>query len=95
MTIDIHKKFLAEIKDLYKALHAISLEQKSNAFKLDFAKQSLTLAASALGRVGNNEVAPASSFEDIAKFSHAWMLEQKTNYVKKDYSDVFECYIHN
>lgn len=95
LSIDIHKKFLAEIKDLYKALHAISLEQKSNEFKLDSAKQSLTLAASALGRVGNNEVSPATSFENITKFSHNWMLEQKNTYVKKDFGDVFEKYINN
>lgn len=95
MSIDIHKKFLNEIKDLYKALHAISLEQKSNTYKFDSAKQSLSLAASALGRVGNNEVAPASSFEDITKFSHEWLLQQKKQYVKKDYGDVFERYIHN
>ncbi|WP_042470546.1 PH domain-containing protein [Bacillus ndiopicus] len=95
MSIDIHKKFLTEIKDLYKALHAISLEQKSNTYKYDAAKQSLTLAANALGRVGNNEVTPASSFEGITKFSHDWLLQQKAQYVKKDYSDVFERYIHN
>lgn len=95
MSIDIHKKFLNEIKDLYKALHAISLEQKSNTYKFDSAKQSLSLAASALGRVGNNEVTPASSFEDITKFSHEWLLQQKKQYVKKDYGDVFERYIHN
>lgn len=95
MSIDIHKKFLNEIKDLYKALHAISLEQKSNTYKFDSAKQSLSLAASALGRVGNNEVTPASSFEDITKFSHEWLLQQKKQYVKKDYADVFERYIHN
>ncbi|WP_332650024.1 PH domain-containing protein [Lysinibacillus sp. 54212] len=95
LSIDIHKKFLSEIKDLYKALHAISLQQKSNEFKLDSAKQSLTLAASALGRVGNDEVPPATSFENITKFSHNWLLEQKDAHVKKDFGDVFEKYINN
>lgn len=95
MSIDIHKKFLTEIKDLYKALHAISLEQKSNQYKLESAKQSLTLAASALGHAAHNDVSPATSFENITKFSHNWLLQQKDAYVKKDFSDVFEKYINN
>ncbi|MEO4053934.1 PH domain-containing protein [Solibacillus sp. CAU 1738] len=95
MSIDIHKKYLNEIKDLYKALHTISKEQKSNAYKFDSAKQSLTLAANALGHVGNDSVAPAESFANITKFSHDWMLQQKDAYVKKDYGDVFEKYINN
>ncbi|MFF5994118.1 PH domain-containing protein [Lysinibacillus sp. KU-BSD001] len=95
LSIDIHKKFLNEIKDLYKALHAISLEQQSNAYKLEAAKQSLTLASSALGRIGNDDVSPATSFEDITKFAHSWLLQNKKAYVKKDFGDVFEKYINN
>lgn len=95
LSIDIHKKFLNEIKDLYKALHAIALEQKSNAFKMETAKQSLNLAASALGRIGNDAISPASSFKEITSFSHNWLLDQKDQFVKKDFGDVFERYINN
>ncbi|MEK4228177.1 PH domain-containing protein [Solibacillus sp. FSL H8-0538] len=95
MSIDIHKKHLTEIKDLYKALHAISLKQKSNAFSMDSAKQSLTLAASALGRIGNDAISPAASFKEITSFSHRWMMDQKSEFVKKDFGDVFEKYINN
>ena len=95
LSIDIHKKFLSEIKDLYKALHAISLEQKANAYKLDAAKQSLTLASTSLGRVGNDEVSPATSFEQITKFSHDWLVQNKETYMKKDFGAVFEKYINN
>lgn len=95
LSIDIHKKFLTEIKDLYKALHAISLEQKANTYSMDSAKQSLTLAASALGRIGNESISPASSFKEITSFSHRWLLDQKAQFVKKDFGDVFEKYIHN
>lgn len=95
LSIDIHKKFLTEIKDLYKALHAISLEQKANAYSMDAAKQSLTLAASALGRIGNDNISPAASFKEITSFSHRWLLDQKAQFVKKDFGDVFEKYIHN
>ena len=95
LSIDIHKKFLSEIKDLYKALHAISLEQKTNTYKLEAAKQSLTLASASLGRIGNDEVSPATSFEQITKFSHDWLIQNKEAYTKKDFSAVFEKYINN
>lgn len=95
LSIDIHKKFLSEIKDLYKALHAISLEQKTNAYKLEAAKQSLTLASTSLGRIGNDEVSPATSFEQITKFSHDWLIQNKEAYTKKDFGALFEKYINN
>lgn len=95
LSIDIHKKYLTEIKDLYKALHAISKEQKSNAYSMDTAKQSLNLAASAIGRIGNDNVSPADSYKDITTFSHNWLLEQKQQFVKKDFGNVFDKYINN
>lgn len=95
LSIDIHKKFINEIKDLYKALHAISLEQKSNAYKLDAAKQSLTIASTAIGRGGNAESSPASSFEQIVEFSHDWMIQNKEAFMKKDFGSTFERYINN
>lgn len=95
LSIDIHKKHLTEIKDLYKALHAISLEQKANTFSMDAAKQSLNLAASAIGRAGSEGISPAAAFKEITAFSHRWMLEQKNAFVKKDFGDVFEKYINN
>lgn len=95
LSIDIHKKFINEIKDLYKALHAISLEQKSNAYKLDAAKQSLTIASTAIGRGGNTESSPASSFEQIVEFSHDWLIQNKEAFMKKDFGATFERYINN
>lgn len=95
LSIDIHKKYLTEIKDLYKALHAISMEQKANSFSMDAAKQSLNLAASSLGRTGADGVSPADAFKEITSFSHSWLIDQKKAFVKKDFGDVFEKYINN
>ncbi|KGR85831.1 PH domain-containing protein [Lysinibacillus odysseyi] len=95
LSIDIHKKHIDEIKDLYKALHAISLEQKSNAYKLDAAKQSLTLASTAIGRGSNSESTPAASFEQIVEFSHDWLIQNKEAFMKKDFGATFEKYINN
>ena len=95
LSIDIHKKYLTEIKDLYKALHAISMEQKSNSYKLDAAKQSLNFASSAIGRTGVEGVSPAEAYKEIAAFSQNWLVDNKEKYVKKDFGDVFKMYINN
>lgn len=94
MTVDIHKRFLAEIKDLYKVLFAISIEVKENEKKYAIAENSLSYASQSMGRVGNNEVTPAQSFEEITRFAHVWMQESRSKYGKKDFKDVFELYIN-
>ena len=94
LSIDIHKKFTNEIKDLYKVIHAISLEMKENKKKFEIAQNSLGYAAQSVGKIESKEVTPAASFESIAKFATDWMIEQQDKYVKKDFSDVFELYIN-
>jgi len=94
LTVDIHKRFLTEIKDLYKVLFAISVEMKENEKKYSIAENSLNYASQSIGRVGNNEVTPAQSFEDITRFASEWMLDHRTRYAKKDFTDVFELYIN-
>lgn len=95
LSLDIHKKFINEIKDLYKALHAISVAQKENAHKLTIAKESLNLAATSVGRTGSDNVSPAQSFKDITLFANDWLLESKVKYVKEDFNDLFNLYINN
>lgn len=95
LSIDIHKRFINEIKDLYKALHAISLEQKSNATKFDYAKEGLTLAAQALGRTSSQNATPAQSFEEITRFAAGWLEANKDEYKRKDFGEIFEKYINN
>ena len=95
LSLDIQKKFAAEIKDLYKALHAISLEQKQDAYNLEAANQGIQVAATALGRIGNDNISPAASFKEITSFTQRWLMEQRTAHVKKDFGHVFELYIQN
>ena len=95
-SIDIHKKFINEIKDLYKALHAISVEQKHAAYNLKAAEESLQIAANAIGRSGSAApVSAAESFEQITKFANDWLVEQKATHRKKDFGDVYELFIQN
>jgi hypothetical protein len=93
-SIDIHKKFDTEIKDLYKALHEISVIMHNNAIKMDYAQQSLNLAASAVGRGSSQAVTPAQSFEQITRFANSWLNEHKKDYKRADYGDVYELYIN-
>ncbi|MEG0258380.1 MAG: PH domain-containing protein [Lysinibacillus sp.] len=95
LSIDIHKRFLNEIKDLYKALHAISYEQKQNAYKLGVAEKSLNIASASMGRIGNDSISPASSFKEITNFSNKWMNDHKEQYAKEDFSHAFDLYINN
>ena len=44
-SIDVHKKYIEELKDLYKALIKISEVCRENATSLDYAVQSLSLAS--------------------------------------------------
>ncbi|WP_019413413.1 PH domain-containing protein [Paenisporosarcina sp. TG20] len=94
LTVDIHKRFIAEIKDLYKVLFAVSLEVKDNEKKYVIAENSLSHASQSMGRLGNNEVTPAQSFESITRFANDWMHESRLKYVKKDFKDVFQLYIN-
>lgn len=94
LSIDIHKKFATEIKDLYKVIHAISIEMKENAKKYEIVQSSLNYAAQSIGKIESREVTPASSFEAITRFATEWMIDQKDKYVKKDFADLFDLYIN-
>lgn len=94
--LDVEIKFtIDDIKDLYKALHAISYEQKHNAYKLEVAEKSLNIASSSLGRMGNDNISPSTSFEEITRFASTWMIDHKDKYKKEDFSHIFDLYINN
>ena len=95
LSIDIHKRFIDDIKDLYKALHAISYEQKQNAYKFGVAEKSLNIASASMGRIGNDAISPASTFKEITSFANKWMVDHKDKYVKEDFSHIFDLYINN
>lgn len=94
LSIDIHKKFATEIKDLYKAIHTISIQTIENKKKYEIAQSSLGYAAQSVGKMESKDINPLSSFEAITQFSTNWMLEQKDKYLKKDFKDVFELFIN-
>jgi len=94
-SIDVHKKFLEEIKDLYKALLKISEIAHENSIKLAFAEKSLGLASATLNRVTSNENNIVQNFKELNDTAFNWLVNTKEKYNVKDYGDVFERYIND
>lgn len=92
-SIDVHKKHLEELKDLYKSLLRIAEIMHENELMHDNAKASLELAATTLGRgqVGGTPVVDA--FKELNQTAFSWLSAAQQKYVVKDFGFVFERYI--
>jgi hypothetical protein len=94
-SIDIHKRYIDEIKDLYKALIKLGEITSDNDAYFGFAKQSLDLASKTLNRHGNEEKDLVEQFKKLNQYTFSWMMQARQQYRLKDYGFVFERYIHN
>ncbi|WP_284035921.1 PH domain-containing protein [Neobacillus sp. 114] len=94
-SIDIHKKHIEEVKDLYKALIKISEITHENEISLQFAKQSLDVASTTLGRVSTPDNNLVVQFKMLNQAAFQWLEESKKQYCVKDFGFVFEKYINN
>lgn len=94
-SIDVHKKYIEELKDLYKALIKISEVCRENATSLDYAVQSLSLASNTLNRSVTQEDHIVENFKSINEAAFNWLMESRKQYKVKDFGFVFEKYINN
>jgi hypothetical protein len=94
-SIDVHKKHLEELKDLYKVLIKIAEISRENEISLEYAQQSLQLASSTLSRVASTESNLADQFKELNQAAFSWLVETKKQYTIKDFGFVFEQYINN
>ncbi|TLS36217.1 PH domain-containing protein [Pseudalkalibacillus caeni] len=94
-SIDVHKKHISEVKDLYKTLLKMEEITQDNKIYLGFASQSLELASSALSQSRSNEGSLSKEFSEINQNAFDWLSRQKEQYTKKDYGHVFELFINN
>lgn len=94
-SIDVHKKHLEELKDLYKALLKIAEISHENERALEFAKQSLELASTTLTRVTSTESNLVEQFKGLNQVAFSWLVDTKEKYSSKDFGFVFERYINN
>lgn len=94
-SIDVNKKHLEQLKDLYKALIRISELSEENQTMLGYASQSLQLASATLGRMGGTQGDPAANVRDVNRVAFDWLTENYQQYAVKDFGFVFERYINN
>lgn len=93
-SIDVNKKFIEELKDLYKALIKISMIQRDNAKRYQYAQGSLETAASAVNRsvtASNLE----EQFSAINQYAFDWMQKAHADFMPKDFTPIFELFIKN
>lgn len=93
-SIDVHKKFIEPLKDLYKALIRISELQREGQIGLEHARTALDTAAATLGRhSGGGPVAEA--FNQLTQASYAWLQDAQRRHLVKDFGPVFERYLQH
>ncbi|GGE76052.1 PH domain-containing protein [Priestia taiwanensis] len=94
-SIDVHKKHIEEIKDLYKALFKISEIMHDNEITTQYANRSLDIASCTLNNVRNAEINLAEQFKEINQFAFNWLVDTRDQYSTKDFGHVFEKFINN
>ncbi|WP_201716247.1 PH domain-containing protein [Rossellomorea arthrocnemi] len=94
-SIDVHKKHLTEVKDLYKSLIKIGEITTDNSIYSSFANESLQLASSTLGQVKTDEVNVAEQFKNVNLYAFNWLTDKKNEFSLKDFGFVFEKFIQN
>ena len=94
-SIDVHKKFIEDLKDLFKSLVKISEICHENAYALEYAQQSINLASSTLNQVRSEGSQMVDSFKEINSVAFQWLMESREKYYEKDFGYVFEKYINN
>ncbi|SMO44810.1 PH domain-containing protein [Melghirimyces algeriensis] len=94
-SIDVHKKHLEELKDLYKTLLKMEEITRDNQINMEYAKQSLNLASSTLSNIRNTENNVAQQFKELNQAAFDWLFNAKNEYVVKDFGYLFERYINN
>ncbi|MCE9666418.1 PH domain-containing protein [Myxococcus stipitatus] len=92
-SIDVDKKQLEQVKDLYKALFRISEMMHENEISLAHAKTSLEVASTTLGRGQAGSTPIVESFKDLNQAAFAWLAGAQQKYWVKDFGAVFERYI--
>ena len=91
-SIDVDKKQIDRLKDLYKTLIEISSIQVDNHQLLSFSNDSLNLTANSLAGRG---LETSESFKTINEYAFNWKKEAYKEYIRKDFSEVFDKYINN
>lgn len=93
--IDVDKRAIEQLKDLYKALIRIEQITESNETMLIKSEEVLEIASKACGsqKIENGDL--AEIFKNINEYSFQWIKQNRKEYIKKDFTDTFKNYINN
>ncbi|WP_127570623.1 PH domain-containing protein [Paenibacillus xylaniclasticus] len=94
LSIDVHKKHIEELKDLYKTLLKMAEMMHENSIALEFARSSLNMASSTIQSVHKGDFNVVAQFDALNKAAFNWMIDTHKQYTVKDYSSIFERYIN-
>ena len=94
-SIDVDKKQIAKLNDLYKALGYISEKAYDNNILYDMATESLDKAAKVLQSSRSSDVQLTDQYKQLTEFGFSWLTSAHDKYRVKDFGDVFEKYINN
>ena len=93
-SIDVDKKQLEQLKDLYKALVEIGRIQGTNHTSIEDGNSSLKMANEAISRASIQGNA-SEIVKELTSFNFDWMQNLRTTYSNKDFGEVFGKYINN
>ncbi|SET54974.1 YvbH-like oligomerisation region [Oceanobacillus limi] len=94
-SIDVDKKQLDKLNDLYKALVYISEVTTENNAIQNLAGESLEKAVTVLQNARTNDVALADQYKQLTEYGFSWLKTIREQYHQKDFGNVFEKYINN
>lgn len=95
LSIDVDKKQLEQLKDLYKALLNIAEITAENKLFLGYSKESLNIATSVLSSKHISCDNIQDGFKNLNEYAFDWLISSKEKYTTKDFGYVFEKYINN
>jgi hypothetical protein len=93
-SIDVHKKHIEQLKDLYKTLVRIGELQRQGEVAMEFAESALQTAAGVLNRAGTPGQPVVETFQQLTQASFDWLSTARKRYAPRDFGAVFERYIH-
>lgn len=94
-SIDVDKKQIDQLSDLYKALYAMSKTFNENELLIKERTDSLEKAIQVVSGSRNEGINKHEELMKITDYVQLWLSETRKNHIKKDFSDVFLKYINN
>ncbi|WP_337873543.1 PH domain-containing protein [Exiguobacterium sp.] len=94
-SIDINKKQIEHVKDLYKALLAIEEIQREGRRMMEYANTSLTHSVSILSGLREGDMNVPNTFKELNEQSFDWLQRHYHEWNRKDFGTVYEKYINN